>query len=58
VIASVGVWRSAGPSFASDNWAAKLEAFAARSLVLLIAVYALWIIYAGGAIWLMQRVTG
>ena len=57
VIASVGVWRSAGPSFASNNWVARLEGVAARGLVLLVAVYALWTIYAGGVIWLMQRVT-
>jgi|SRR5690349_1252266 hypothetical protein len=58
VIASVGVWRSAGPNFTSSNWAARLEGFAARGFVLLIALYALWIIYAGGTVWLTQRVTG
>ena len=58
LIASVGVWRSAGVSMASDNWASKLEATAARGLVALVAAYALWNLYDGGALWLTQRVTG
>jgi hypothetical protein len=54
-IASVGVWRSAGVSMASENWVSKVEAIAARGLVLLVAAYALWSFYNGGALWLMQR---
>jgi hypothetical protein len=55
LVASVGVWRSAGASMASGNWVSKLEAFLARGFVLLIAAYAAWSLYAGGALWLMQR---
>jgi hypothetical protein len=58
VIASVGVWRSAGASVTSDNWVAKVEGYSARTLVCLVAAYALFSLYDGGALWLMQRVTG
>lgn len=55
-IASVGVWRSAKPGITSENWAARLEGYAARGLVALIAGYALFTLVNGGALWLMQRI--
>ncbi len=57
LIASVGVWRSAGVSMVSDNSVSKVEAMAARGFVLLVAAYAFWSLYNGGALWLMQRVS-
>ena len=58
LIASVGVWRSAASSLASDNWVSRLEAITARGLVALVAAYALWSLYDGGARWLLGRVSG
>lgn len=57
LIASVGVWRSAGPSIASENWAARIEGYAARGLIALIAGYALFALVNGGALWLVGRMT-
>jgi hypothetical protein len=56
LLTSVAVWRSASASIISENWMSRLEAFAARGIVLLLAAYALWNVYDGGARWLMQRV--
>jgi hypothetical protein len=57
LIASVGVWRSAGASVVSNNWVARVEGYAARGLVALVAAYALFTLANGGAFWLLQRVT-
>ncbi len=56
LIASVGVWRSARPSIASDSWVNRIEGFAARGVVLLLAAYVLWSLWDRGALWLTQRV--
>ena len=56
-VASVGVWRSAKASVTSDSWVSRIEGFAARGVVLLLAAYVLWSLWSGYAPWLMQRVT-
>src|SRR5438445_5298384 len=57
LITSVGVWRSARPSTASDGWANRIEGLAARGVILLLAAYVLWSLWDRGALWLMQRAT-
>lgn len=56
-LASVGVWRSAKASVISDSWVNRIEGFAARGVVLLLAAYVLWSLGNGYAPWLMQRAT-
>ena len=56
-IASVGVWRSAGPNMTSRVWTVRIWAIAARGIVLLFAVRAFWGLVNGGALALMERMT-
>jgi hypothetical protein len=57
-IASVGVWRSAGPSWRQPTGEARLRVMAARFVVLLFAGKSiLWLIN-GGALTLMAIATG
>src|SRR5882757_2663441 len=57
-IASVGVWQSAGVRTASPIWIVRFWAWAARCVVGINAVWVLWHLIDGGALVLLDLITG
>jgi hypothetical protein len=58
ITASVGVWRSAGLGMGSEIWLDRVLPLLARSIVFFVAIDVLWRMVNGGALRLMEVVTG
>ena len=57
-IASVGVWQSAGVRTTSPIWIVRFWAWAARCVVGINALWVLWHLIDGGALVLLDQITG
>jgi hypothetical protein len=58
ILATVGVWRSAGAGMASPIWMHRIWAALARGVVCIWAARIVWGLVNGGALELMERITG